>query len=74
MRVTAQEVAATSFAVLMAFPNLGFTIASAILPNLEEWGGYQAMFGTSAALVLLAGLFTVFLKENPVLSDDTQKG
>jgi len=42
MRVTAQEVAATSFAVLMAFPTFGFTIAAAILPSLEELGGYQA--------------------------------
>ena len=72
MRVTAQEVAATSFAVFMAFPTLGFTIASAILPSLEDWGGYQAMFGTSAVLVLIAGLFTAFLKEKPLLSEDMQ--
>ena len=70
MRVTAQEVAATSFAVFMAFPTFGFTIASAILPGLEDWGGYQAMFGTSAAFVLLAGLITLFLKEKPGPSED----
>ncbi|MEM6584496.1 MAG: MFS transporter [Pseudomonadota bacterium] len=73
MRVTAQEVAATSFAAFMAFPTLGFTIASAILPILEDIGGYQAMFGASAALVLLAGLFTVFLKEKPTLFEDMQR-
>ena len=70
MRVTAQKVAATSFAVFMAFPTFGFTLASAILPGLEDFGGYQAMFGASAALVLIAGLFTVLLKDQPMRSDD----
>jgi len=74
MRVTAQEVAATSFAVFMAFPTLGFTIAAAILPSLEEFGGYQAMFGTSAALILIAGLITVFLTDHPTVTEGAQPG
>lgn len=65
MRVTAQEVAATSFAVFMAVSTIGFTIAAAILPSLEDLGGYQAMFGASAALILVAGLLTLFLKAHP---------
>ena len=69
MRVTAQEVAATSFAVFMAFPTLGFSLAAAILPTLEELGGYQAMFGTSAALIFLASLFTFALKEQPATTE-----
>lgn len=65
MRVTAQEVAAISFAVFMAVSTIGFTIAAAILPSLEDFGGYQAIFGTSASLILVAGLLTLFLKAHP---------
>lgn len=72
MRVTAPEVAATSFAVFMAVPTFGFTIASALLPVLEDMGGFQAMFGASAMLVFVAGLFAVFLKDQSVLSQEAQ--
>ena len=61
MRVAAPEVAATSLSVLFSISTIGFVIASAILPTLEELGGYQAMFGTSAALVFVAGLISLFL-------------
>jgi len=61
MRVAAPQVAATSFAVFMAIPVVGFMFASAILPSLEDWGGFQAMFGASAVMIFIAGLTTIFL-------------
>ena len=64
MRVTAAEVAATSFSALMAMPTVGFLIASAILPSLEALGGFQAMFGASAVLVCFAGLLTLLLHKD----------
>ncbi|MEM1050649.1 MAG: MFS transporter [Pseudomonadota bacterium] len=65
MRVTAKKAAATSFAVFMGLGTLGFTIASAILPTLENLGGFQAMFGVSAVLVFVAGMLALFLAEQP---------
>jgi PAT family beta-lactamase induction signal transducer AmpG len=64
MRVTAAEVAATSFSVLMAVGAVGFLIASAILPSLEALGGFQAMYGASAVLICFAGLLTLLLHKD----------
>ena len=63
MRVTPTATAATSLSVLLSLGTMGFVIASAILPTLEEIGGYQAMFGVSAALVLVAGLISLLLSK-----------
>ena len=41
----------------------GFVIASAILPTLEEIGGFQAMFGASAVLVFVAGSISLLLNK-----------
>ena len=61
MRVTAQEAAATSFAIFMAIPTMGFMVASALLPLLEDFGGFQAMFGASAVLIFIAGMLATLL-------------
>jgi len=63
MRVTPPEVAATSLSVLLSVGTMGFVIASAILPTLEVIGGFQAMFGASAALVFIAGSISLQLNE-----------
>ncbi len=63
MRVAAPEVAATSLSVLFSITTFGFVIASAILPSLETLGGYQAMFGASAALIFVAGLISLSLSK-----------
>ncbi len=64
MRVTAAEVAATSFSVLTAVGTAGFLIASTILPTLEAIGGFQAMYGASAVLICFAGFLTLLLHKD----------
>tara|TARA_R110000787_G_scaffold137495_3_gene251060 strand:- start:6236 stop:7570 length:1335 start_codon:yes stop_codon:yes gene_type:complete len=63
MRVATPEVAATSLSVLFSLSTIGFVIASAILPTLEEIGGFQAMFGASAVLVFVAGSISLLLNK-----------
>ncbi|SIN65181.1 Major Facilitator Superfamily protein [Parasphingorhabdus marina DSM 22363] len=63
MRVATPEVAATSLSVLFSITTIGFVIASAILPTLENIGGFQAMFGASAVLVFVAGLISLLLSK-----------
>ena len=41
---------------------LGFMVGAALLPLLEDWGGWQAMFGASAVLVFVAGWLSLLLK------------
>lgn len=64
MRVAAPEVAATSLSVLFSITTVGFVIAAAILPTLEVLGGFQAMFGTSAALIFVAGSISLLLSKD----------
>ncbi len=63
MRVTPAATAATSLSVLFSIGTMGLVIASAILPTLESIGGYQAMFGTSAALIFVAGSISLLLSQ-----------
>lgn len=63
MRVTPAATAATSLSVLLSLGTLGLVIASAILPTLEKLGGYQAMFGTSAVLIFVAGSISLLLSK-----------
>ncbi|AOL24176.1 Major Facilitator Superfamily protein [Erythrobacter litoralis] len=62
MRATAKEAAALSFALFAAIVPLGFMIGAALLPLLEDMGGWQAMFGASAVMIFVAGLLTLLLK------------
>lgn len=64
MRATAKEAAALSFALFAAIVPLGFMVGAALLPLLEDMGGWQAMFGASAVLVFVAGLLTLLLKRD----------
>lgn len=61
MRATAKDAAALSFAIFAAVVPTGFMIGASLLPLLEDWGGWQAMFGASAVLVLVAGILTLLL-------------
>lgn len=62
MRATAKEAAALSFAIFAAIVPTGFMIGASLLPLLEDWGGWQAMFGASAVLVFVAGVLTLLLE------------
>ena len=61
MRATAKEAAALSFALYAAIVPLGFMIGAALLPVLEDIGGWQAMYGASAAFIFIAGAIALRL-------------
>ena len=61
MRATAKEAAALSFALYAAIVPLGFMIGAALLPVLEDIGGWQAMYGASAAFTFIAGAIALRL-------------
>ena len=61
MRATAKEAAALSFALYAAIVPIGFMIGAAMLPLLEDMGGWQAMFGASAAFIFIAGLMALLI-------------
>jgi PAT family beta-lactamase induction signal transducer AmpG len=67
MRATAKEAAALSFALFAAIQPAGFMLGAALLPSLEDWGGWQAMYGASAVLIFVAGLVALSLKSDTVL-------
>ena len=56
MRVAAAEVAATSFALIVATHSLGGVIGGWLLGRSEATGGFTAIYGFAAALLLLSGL------------------
>jgi predicted MFS family arabinose efflux permease len=60
MRVSAAEVAATSFALIVATQSVGISIGGWLLGAMDEWGGFTAIFGTSALLIALAGLLPLW--------------
>ena len=64
MRVSVIEVAATSFALIVATHALGTTMGSSLLGYASETGGFPLMFGISAALIFVAGLMTAGMSES----------
>ena len=56
MRVSAAEVAATSFALIVATHAFGSTFGGWLLGRLEAEGGFTAVFGFAAALLLISGM------------------
>lgn len=59
MRVSAREVAATSFALLVAAQALGSSLGGGILGPIEQWGGFKATLGAAGVLFLCASLLTL---------------
>lgn len=57
MRASVVEVAATSFALIVATHSLGRTTGGWLLGELDAQGGLAAVFVVSALLILVAGLF-----------------
>jgi PAT family beta-lactamase induction signal transducer AmpG len=66
MRATAKEAAALSFALYAAIVPIGFMIGAAMLPLLEDMGGWQAMFGASAAFIFIAGLVALLIANDRI--------
>lgn len=60
MRVSVVEVAATSFALIMATHSLGRTTGGWLLGVLDEQGGLMAVFVVSALFIFVAGLFPLW--------------
>jgi len=58
MRVSAKEVAATSFALIVATHALGSSTSGALLGPIEEIGGFTAIFAISGLVIALAALTT----------------
>lgn len=56
MRVSAAEVAATSFALIVATHSLGSIFGGWLLGRSEAEGGFTAVYAFAGALLLLAGL------------------
>lgn len=56
MRVSAAEVAATSFALIVATHSLGLTFGGWVLGRSEAAGGFAAVYGLAGALLVFAGL------------------
>ncbi|WP_108787309.1 MFS transporter [Erythrobacter sp. Alg231-14] len=63
MRVTPTATAATSLSALLSVGTMGYVIGAAVLPALETFGGYQAMYGASAVLVVVAGSMSLLLSK-----------
>ena len=61
MRVSVAEVAATSFALIVATHALGVSMGAVLLGIISEAGGFTGTFGLAALLVFLSGLFTLGL-------------
>ena len=62
MRVSAKEVAATSFALIIATHALGSSVGGVVLGPLEKMGGFTAIFGVAAIAVFVASLFTLSMR------------
>lgn len=54
MRVTDQATAATNFNVLMAGLAMGGTLGGASLGTIDGWGGFEALFGVAAGVLVLS--------------------
>lgn len=63
MRVSAKEVAATSFALIVATHALGSSVGGVVLGPLEKLGGFTAIFGMAAITVFVASLFTLGMRD-----------
>lgn len=59
MRVSAKEVAATSFALIVATQPLGMTTGSSLLGTMEAAGGFAAIYGVSAIALVISALMTL---------------
>ena len=59
MRVSVAEVAATSFALIVATHALGVTVGGSLLGTLNELGSYPLVFTTAAILIFLSALLTL---------------
>ncbi|MEP2990452.1 MAG: hypothetical protein ABJN65_04470 [Parasphingorhabdus sp.] len=76
MRVSAKEVAATSFSLIIANQAFGGSIGGFVLGPLEEMGGFAAIFGMAGITIFLASLFTLFMRREaagPILTTDETK-
>ena len=60
MRVSAAQVAATSFALIVATNSLGISLGGWLLGVMDQWGGFTAIFGVSSILIALAGLLPLW--------------
>lgn len=60
MRVSVAEVAATSFALIVATHSLGGTAGGWLLGALDAQGGLTAVFVASALFIFVAGLFPLW--------------
>jgi predicted MFS family arabinose efflux permease len=60
MRVSVIEVAATSFALIVATHSLGRTAGGWLLGELDAQGGLMAVFAVSALFIFVAGLFPLW--------------
>ena len=73
MRVSVVEVAATSFALIVAVHALGTTLASSFLGQVMEMGGFPLMFGLAAFFLAMAGTMTLWMTHKtagPVVAED----
>lgn len=66
MRVSVVEVAATSFALIIATHSLGSSVGGWVLSVLEAEGGLPAIFGGAALLIFVAGLFPLWASHKAV--------
>jgi MFS transporter, PAT family, beta-lactamase induction signal transducer AmpG len=56
MRVSAAEIAATSFALIIATHSLGLTFGGWLLGRADSGGGFVAVYGLAAMLLIFSGL------------------
>lgn len=73
MRVCEAHVAATSYALIAGCMALGLSIGSGSIGWLEEVGGFYAMFGAAAALIVLSGSMTLGLSRRtggPIMPEE----
>ncbi len=62
MRVSAKEVAATSYALIVATHALGSAAGGFVLGQIDVTGGFSAIFGMAAIAVFVASLFTLGMR------------
>ena len=59
MRVSVVQIAATSFALIVATHAVGITAGGSLLGTFNDQGGFPLMFGASAVLIFVSGLTTL---------------